>query len=76
MAEMGRGSLKSGVGHGLWVSQVHCGSLKFGGVGWVLNWCGLWWVMVGCGGSRVEDRDGSVCRPRSVCRPPRWRRGD
>ena len=37
----------------LWVSQVHHGSLKSGGVGWVLNRCGLWQVLVGCGGSET-----------------------
>ena len=37
---------------------------------WVLNQCGSWRVVVGCGGSRVEDRGGSVCRLRW------WRRGD
>ena len=37
------GSLKFGVGlMSLWVSQVHRDSLKLGGVGWVLNWCGSW----------------------------------
>ena len=47
---MSRGSLKSGVGRGLWVSQI-----------W-LRWLGfeLVWIVVGCGGSRVEDRGGSV----------------
>ena len=65
---MGRGSFKSSVGlMSLWVSQVDSGSLKFGGVGWVLNQCGLWRVVVGCGGSGAEDRGGSACRLR------RWR---
>ena len=50
---MGRGSLKFGVGGGFWVSQVHHGSLKSGGVGWVLNRCELWQVLVGCGGSET-----------------------
>ena len=48
---VGCGSLKSGMGlMSLWVFQVHRGSLKSGGVGWVLNWCGLWRVVTGCGG--------------------------
>ena len=45
---MARGSLKFSVGRGLWVSQVHRGSLKSGGIGWVLNRCGSWQVVVGC----------------------------
>ena len=50
-------SLKSDVGLiSLWISQVHCGSLKSGGVGWVLNQCGLWWVVVALGLRIVVDR--------------------
>ena len=46
---MGYGSLKSNVSlMSLWVSQVHRGSLKSGGIGWVLNRCGSWQVVVGC----------------------------
>ena len=46
---VGCGSLKFGVGlMSLWVSQVHRDSLKLGGIGWVLNWCGSWQVVVGC----------------------------
>ena len=46
---VGYGSLKSNVSlMSLWVSQVHRGSLKSGGIGWVLNWCGSWQVVVGC----------------------------
>ena len=41
------GSLKFGVGlMSLWVSQVHRDSPKLGGVGWVLNRCGSWWVVL------------------------------
>ena len=40
----------------LWVSQVHRGSLKFGGVGWVLNQCGSWRVVVALGLRIVVDR--------------------
>ena len=44
---VGCGSLKFSVGlMSLWVSQVHRDSLKLGGVGWVLNWCGSWWIGV------------------------------
>ena len=68
---VGCGSLKFGVGlMSLWVSQVHRGSLKSGGVGWDLNRCGSWQVVVDCGGSGVEDRGGSACRPQW------WRCGD
>ena len=68
---MGRGSFKSSVGlMSLWVSQVYSGSLKFGGVGWVLNQCGSWRVVVGCGGSGAKDCDGSACKPW------RWMCGD
>ena len=54
---MGCGSLKSSVGLiSLWISQVHCGSLKSGGVGWVLNRCGLWWVVMALGLRIMVDR--------------------
>ena len=68
MAEMGRGFLKFGVGHGLWVSQVQRGFDKFvdlssplwllksSGVGWVVNQCGLWWVVVALRLRIVVDR--------------------
>ena len=60
---IGCGSLKFSMGlMSFWVSEVHCGSLKSGGVGWVLNQCGSWWVMVGYGGFEGEDHGGSACR--------------
>ena len=59
---VGYGSFKSGVGlMSLWVSQVHHGSLKSDGIGWVLNWCGSWRVVVGYGGYVAKDHGGSVC---------------
>ena len=46
---VGYGSLKSNVSlMSLWLSQVHRGSLKSSGIGWVLNRCGSWQVVVGC----------------------------
>ena len=51
---VGYGSFKSGVGlMSLWVSQVHCGSLKSDGIGWV------WMVVVwGIGFVHGSEREG------------------
>ena len=76
---VGRGSLNSIMGNGLWVSQVRRGFDGFVGLSspsWLSqfrwHWLGfeLVWIVAGLGGSGVEDRGGSACRPRL------WRGGD
>ena len=57
---IGHGSLKSGVGCGLWVLN-RCGSWWISGswiscIGWVLNRCRSWWVVVDLGLRIVVDR--------------------